>query len=734
MRAAVTADPLSIPLIAPQRTPGAESPAGGAAEAYRHDIDGLRALAVLAVVLFHATPWLRGGFVGVDVFFVISGFLITRRIAAELDASRFSLAAFWERRVRRIWPAALVVTAVVLVAGWILLVPKDYAALAEDAGAQALMLVNVHFWRNLPRGYFAPASDLRPLLHMWSLAVEEQFYVLLPLVMIACWRFGRAGCTWLLGLLALASFGCSVFWLPSQPNAVFYLLPFRAWELLVGSLAALVAPRLAGGSSGQSAAPATAPGFAPARLGADAVGLAGLALMGGCCFSYTQTTPFPALAAVPPCLGAALVILGHRAGTSGTSPSVRLLSLWPLPAIGRLSYSLYLWHWPVLAFLRCCLPAPRPDWQVAAMAAVLPVAYVSWRWVEQPFRTRDGTPPEQDLAAASGLRAWRPVFVGVGVWLVVLAAGWGIVRLEGVPARFTEEQRRFLDTTKYVDNDYKARASFRKRYALLERPLPDVRQIDALPRMGADPVRARPDFLLWGDSHGVAISDEVDRVARLHGLSGHAALLGGTPPLLGVATGQTTRDRQLCETWSRHILDWVREHHPRVILLCANWPTYRNARRLDADGRRFSGSGEVYRYALQILVRECEKVGTHVNVMLQVPEQEKLPQHRAVAARLSGREISLDGVDRATADRQQAEIVAGVAGVGSDRCVAVDLAAPLFGPDGMSRVGDAGGSWYSDRNHISAYGAGRLFAPLLDTMMAALAAEAGDEGPAGPSP
>lgn len=704
---------------------GARSVASG----YRCDIDGLRAVAVLAVILFHASPWVSGGYVGVDVFFVISGFLITGQIASELDDRRFSLAAFWVRRVRRIWPAAFAVTIAVLAAGWLMLMPSDYVATALDARAQALMLANVHLWKNLPLGYFAPASDSRPLLHMWSLAVEEQFYVFLPLVMMALWRLGRNRCAWLLGMLALVSFASSVAWLPSQPKAVFYLLPFRAWELLLGSLLALgtAQPRARSGDDEPR------PGWW--RLVAEAGSMLGLGAILGCCFGYAKTTSFPAAAAVPPCVGAALIIAAY--GTpAGRVPVInRLLSLPPLPTIGKLSYSLYLWHWPVLAFIRYCVAEPSVPMLVSAMAVVLPVSYLSWRWIEQPFRLRPGHAEPDRPVRSMTIAAWYPVVLGALAWIVVFAGAGLIVRKGGISSRLSPVERRFVESCSFSPGLQRFLiVPFNDRNSFLDRPVPTTPDKDMFPRLGVEPVEGRPDFLLWGDSHGQAISMVIDSAARMHGVYGHAALMSGTPPLPGIWNGVKQSDRLVCEKWSRVVLDWIRAHRPRHVLVCGHWKGHANVHRIDGSGRLGDHPADVLTYALQQLCSECEAVGTRVTVMLQVPTQESLPAQRVVRAHYRGRAIDLVGIDRATLDAQQSNIVAAVAGVASDEISVINLADPFFGPTGPSGVGDDGRSWYFDRHHISGYGVERLFSGMLGDLMETMAAERSDAVTGQPAP
>lgn len=305
---------------------------------YRRDIDGLRALAIGSVLLAHAEiPFARGGFVGVDVFFVISGYLITRIILRGLETGSFSIFRFYENLARRLVPALLVVLLVTFILAAFALGPRQFDFFARSAMSAAAFVSNIWFWQ-AGSGYFDGDLRVAILLHTWSLGVEEQFYLIVPLLLCLVFRLAPRLLLSLLLLSVLASF-CRATYLVSdfRAQAAFFLLPSRVWELGVGALLAVAPPE------------------APAR-GAVRAGIAQLALAAILIpvVFYSETTPFPGAMALPPVLGAAALIWINA---SGDNPVKRLMSTPLLVGIGLMSYSFYLWHWPVIVFARIYLGA-----------------------------------------------------------------------------------------------------------------------------------------------------------------------------------------------------------------------------------------------------------------------------------------------------------------------------------------------------------------------------------------
>lgn len=354
---------------------------------YRPDIDGLRALAIIPVILFHAgIAGFSGGFVGVDIFFVISGFLITSIIYREMQKGTFSLLTFWERRMRRIIPALFVVIVATLIFGYfIILFPVDYIDLAQSTLSQALFLANMFFLRK--NSYFAGPSESMPLLHTWSLSVEEQFYIGFPILMLLIWRFGRkailailillfgASLLYSYSLLAAPTNGFSILGVPNvwggalNANAAFYLIFARAFELCIGSILAI------GAFSVQN------------KFLKECLAFAGIAAIIYAIVFFTEETLFPGLNALYPTIGAALLIV---ANTGARTFVGNVLSFPVFVWIGLISYSLYLWHWPLLVLARFYLNRIElTQFEVSILIiAAFALSYLTYRFVETPFREK----------------------------------------------------------------------------------------------------------------------------------------------------------------------------------------------------------------------------------------------------------------------------------------------------------------------------------------------------------
>ncbi|MEH3106949.1 MAG: acyltransferase family protein [Sphingomonas fennica] len=428
---------------------------------HRGDIDGLRAVAVLPIVLFHAgVSALQGGFVGVDVFFVISGFLITAIITREMAADRLSIGDFYHRRIVRIFPALVVLLAAVLLIGTQRLLTGELVGLARSAAAAMAFVSNIFFWTNAD--YFAGAAEAKPLLHTWSLGVEEQFYLFYPWLLLVLRRLAPRHVGPAVLAITLLSFAASLIVTARMPTTAFYLLPTRAWELGIGALVALgLAPRLASPAAREAAA------------------TAGLVLIAAAILFVRAVAGFPAPYAALPCFGAALVIAYGAETRIGA-----LLALPPLRWIGAVSYSLYLWHWPIITFYRLETGMALNGAETVALVALsLLAAAVSYYLVEQPC-----------------LRRWRqapgrPVLVAGGA--AVAAVAGAALLVDGGAAAIAQEPAAVARVAAYTD--YRALPQYAYQFRKGPCFIGEGQAFDEAGCLRLDP--ARPDVLLLGDSH-----------------------------------------------------------------------------------------------------------------------------------------------------------------------------------------------------------------------------------------
>ncbi|MGB0722252.1 MAG: acyltransferase family protein [Gammaproteobacteria bacterium] len=364
---------------------------------YRPEIDGLRAVAVLPVVLFHANlPFLDGGFIGVDIFFVISGYLITSIIAEELDGGRFTIGGFYERRARRILPTLFLVLLCTALAAPLFLTPLELEDFGKSVLAVVTFVSNVLFWQQ--SGYFGTASETSPLLHTWSLAVEEQFYIFFPVLMILLWRYSRHHLWLAFGVIVIGSLALSEWGWRNSAVANFYLLPSRAWELAIGSMVAIafrqgLFSRL------------------PARA-ADNLALSGLVAVCVSFVLFDDASPHPSLLTLVPILGTAAIL----STASERNLTGRLLAQRPVVLMGLVSYSWYLWHQPMFAFAKASVPETRLQWVLLPLIIVsLVVSYLSWRHFEKPFRDRSQT-SRAAIVRFSLIGALVLALIGASIW------------------------------------------------------------------------------------------------------------------------------------------------------------------------------------------------------------------------------------------------------------------------------------------------------------------------------
>ncbi len=663
---------------------------------YRADIDGLRAVAVLPVVLGHAgLAWFRGGYVGVDVFFVISGFLITGILLEDLAHERFSLAGFYDRRIRRIFPALFVVLAATAVAAALILMPTEFLGFSRSLVAAALFGSNMLFWHEVD--YFDASADMKPLLHTWSLSVEEQFYLFFPLILALLHAGGPRRRMRFLSLVLLLSFVGSVYLMGSSPRSPFYLAPLRAWELMLGAL-------LAAG-----AVPPVQRAWARELAAAAGLGLILVAV-----FTYSEQTLFPGIAALLPCVGTALLL---HAGGSGPSQVGRLLSVGPVVRIGQVSYSLYLWHWPILSLSRYYAIRPLGTAQLTiALLVALGLSVLTWRYIEQPFRGRRGFLTRRALFLAGGLGTLA--FVAVGL------AGWGS---GGWPTRFPERVR---ELASYA-------GSFNPRRSECLELRQGYRDPGRTCVFGAPAAAAT--WALWGDSHADPLIAPLGERAGRQGLAvryfGHA----GCAPVIGIERWDKPHR---CRDWNGAVLDYLLDDDRiRHVVLVARWSSLLHGRarelgpaeRGDADPVLGDGRGPaaspadgvaLFERRLQETIAALLSRGKRVYLVYPIPEVGyDVP---STLARLAARGADPAGftISFAAYQRRQRDVVAMFARLGP-RAGLVRVHPEERLCDSLACVVYADGQpLYRDDDHLSLAGAGRVLA-VLDSDLAAAGARAG---------
>lgn len=660
---------------------------------YRRDIDGLRAIAVLAVILFHfKLVGFDGGYVGVDIFFVISGYLIGGLIVDETAAGTFTYARFYSRRIKRLFAAFFVLALATVPFAWWLLLPVEFWAQAKSIVASTVFVPNMLFYRDV--GYFGAGAITKPLLHTWSLAVEEQFYIFFPLVMRLAVRAGTRWIPIVLVVVSIVSLAYSQYLMTIDPAAAFYWLPSRAWELTLGAIAAV-------------------PRFREVHIAAPLrrvlTPLAVVAVLAPTML-YSETTPFPGWTAVPPCIGTAWLLWVGRLGENGLTQ--RALSSTVPVAIGRISYSLYLWHWPVFVFLMA-YTGGEAGWllRFAAISLVFVLAALSWRFVEQPIRYSKRSPPV--------------VFGGALLASILLAlVGFGIWYAKGVPGRLSDETRVIADAAgDFAQTGGKCVGENNAEWPGLEHC-----------RIGV--LDAPPTFLIWGDSHVRAIRDGADQVAKENALSGAMVHAGGCPPLFDIvktepASGpRADRECAIQNKALRKILETPGTI--KKILIVGRWAYYTEGRGTGIDRhnaievRSASGTStsqaRVVADALRDTVAWLHSRGYQVYLLEPIPEIPEFTGGRLFQALRSGREDLKTAIARfgtvpqqQVDDRQRRSIEA-------LRAAAADGRATILPTHQLFCASDICSAWsgssqaYFDNNHVTVTTSRRIRQTFLPAM------------------
>jgi peptidoglycan/LPS O-acetylase OafA/YrhL len=652
---------------------------------YRADIDGLRGIAVLVVVLFHAgIPFLGGGFVGVDVLFVISGYLICSIIHREIEQDRFSFAEFYARRARRILPALVAVLLASSLTALLVMSSAELRDFASSVVATVAAVANIYFWKTL--NYFSAAAEYKPLTMTWSLAVEEQFYVFFPVLLLMLrrlqWRAMPA-----VAVLTALSLAASIYLLQRNPTTAFFLLPSRAWEMGVGAMLAI------------GYRPVTHWVESRPHALREALAVLGLAMLALAIFGYDHSTAFPGVAALLPVLGTALLI-----ATGSSVVNRRLLSARPLVFIGLVSYSWYLWHWPMLSFARLASDQNLSLLTTATVAAVsFGVAVLSWRYIELPFRT--STTPTRPLL-------WR-----YGATSVTIVAIAGImIAGKGLPQRLPDSYVALENSM--VNPADLCLANYRQSR-------PDLSE-HCMAAQG-------PALALIGDSHAAALAPAMRALAGSHGLGYVQLTKMSCPTLAGVTrymANHPGHDRE-CADFNRAALETIRANPAiETVVMTGYWSApldeglqgQRYAR--DQVGAGAATTAEQSRANLAQGLRDTvailQAAGKRVVVLKDVPmfdfdppralAMSQIPGRRALAAllQLSPHTERYD-VDQGNVINRKdiTDTYVDAAAAGLARVTVLAPAQALCANQHCS-IGASEQLYYFDNQHVSASGAARI--------------------------
>jgi peptidoglycan/LPS O-acetylase OafA/YrhL len=639
---------------------------------YRSDIDGLRAVAVLSVLFFHSgITVFSGGYVGVDVFFVISGYLITSIIVREIANDDFSISRFYERRFRRILPASAVVAAASLAVGILLLTPRGVIDLGQSAIATALFSSNILFY--FESGYFGGAAEMKPLLHTWSLAVEEQYYIFFPLLLCLIAKIDTKHYLRWLTILGVLSFVACIILTNIKTSAAFYWIPTRAWELFIGSILALhVIPK------------------PNKRFLREVYTMLGMTMIVYSVFKYTPETSFPGIAAVLPTIGTALVIFS---GTGGNSLISIALSVRPVVFIGLISYSLYLWHWPVIVYTKIySIKEPTESVMAAIFVLIFALSILSWKYVESPFRKKTLLKKRRSLLGASAM-----------VSIAIIAGGLTFIINDGYPHRFKND---IAATTDVHDDKWSHWGSCQKVAYRIEND-------QGLCDIGTDAESS--NFILWGDSHARALASGVDISAKKYKLSGKIATQLGCPPLLSIERPNRTS----CNEFNQAVFEFI-SISPEIdtVILAARWALSTKGTRykqesgnsvqlvdVESQGSNNLSNVELFDVGLTRTIEKLCELGKKVVLVNPVPEIGYHVPSACLIADMTGREINNTIAPSVKEYRERTKEVEAIFREVKDR-MSIEIVTPdvYLCKDSYCSVTVDSIPLYRDDNHLSTFG------------------------------
>ncbi len=654
---------------------------------YRSAINGLRAIAVISVILFHSGLGLvPGGYVGVDIFFVISGYLITGIIYQEMQSESFSYKRFYERRIRRILPALLLVMIASIPFSWLILLPGDMKEFYKSIVFTTIFSPNIFFYRQ--SGYFDTQIEFKPLVHTWSLGIEEQFYFIFPLLLTVLHKQFKQYLFLVLATTAIVSFFVCEYLLTHDRSAAFYLLPSRFWELLIGGLISI--------------------GIIQNKLAFRSniyLSLLGIALIFYSFFSFDSSTIFPGFSAIPPTLGTALVL----AYTPDESFIGGILSNRYLSFIGLISYSAYLWHQPIFAFTRLSYITPLTPVQiVAALVCIFVFSTMSYFFVEQPFRNKK-------LISNKNL-------------VMTLIIGFFVLFIFSYAGRITNGFQNRFNYNPVDLNEFGAinKASFCDEV--------DSDPSFSLCNVGSRNAEKKADSALFGDSHTNALREEADKYFEGKNRKLLTSTPGGCPPLLGLDVAQGNHAEGVCRDINEKRFEFIK-NNPDIknVYLAARWTLYTNEKVKPANKKYYlvnkhhgelslNHSIKVFEESLTETIKRYAAINVRVIVLIQPPEQHVSPElvysrmrkipHLDSKERKQYLEIfSIEKNKHDDIQKQNREIINSFGSRGLIQVVNLDM---LFCNESKCFIGDEFHSFYRDMNHVNNYGAKKIIHALFN--------------------
>jgi len=643
---------------------------------YRPEIDGLRALAVIPVILFHAGfEYFNGGYIGVDIFFVISGYLITSIIIKEQEADNFSLLSFYERRARRILPALFLVIFISSIFAWFLLSPADLKNFGQSLFAAATFSSNILFW--IESGYFDTAVELKPLIHTWSLAVEEQYYLIFPIFMILFWKLGIKTITYILIIVfVLSLLGAqliSSFDLYSDlSSASFYLLPTRIWELLIGVFSAIY---LKNNNF-----------FKSVRIN-NVLSILGVSLIIFAITSFNKSTPFPSLYTLIPTIGTMLLITSVNPKTI----LYKFFSWSPLVGVGLISYSAYLWHQPILAYARHIKMDGLSDLIILVLcASSVGLAYLSWRFVEKPFRDKQITTSK-----------FIAYFSSIGI-LFFIAIGSYFHFSNGASHRVIFKQS-LVDSFMPINYEDCFSVEF-NHYAE-----------NWGCSIGAE--KEHYDLVFFGDSHSLSLKNLIADLAFKNNLSVFYTGANGCLPFLGVFPDRNDQYKYNCNLLNERVYKFIQENKIKNLFLSARWSYYNTPGEYDRFDHQYiaenprgpfdlNSSRITFKNTLKKTIAKYQKLGVKINIISQPPHQYRNPETLYFLSQL--RNVGIDSLSVRKNDFLELEQESHKTFLEEGIKINYIYLAKIFCDQQVCNVGNKDRSYYYDDDHLNDYGAKKL--------------------------